>query len=80
MAGLPEPRNDQNKLVHLSLKNPYLIIVLAVSLSILGTIAYHLIPKDLLPIFKMPAVQVLTLYPGMPADVVDKDITSHIIC
>src|SRR5207253_861143 len=30
------------------------------------------------PRFKTPAVQVLTLYPGMPAEVMEKDITSRL--
>ena len=33
---------------------------------------------DILPQFKTSAVQVLTLYPGMPAEVIEKDITSRI--
>jgi len=78
MTHLPESGHNKNTLVQLSLKAPHLMIVLAVALSILGAIAYFMIPKDLLPTFKMPAVQVLTLYPGMPADIVDKDITSRI--
>ena len=34
-------------------------------------------PVDILPQFKKSAMQVLTLYPGMPAMVVEKDITSR---
>ncbi len=65
-------------MVNLSLKNPYFIGVLVVIIGIMGTIAYSRLPKDLLPRFRIPAVQVLTLYPGMPTEVVEKDITSRI--
>ena len=34
-------------------------------------------PVDILPKFEKSAMQVLTLYPGMPAEVVEKDITSR---
>ncbi|MFO0907154.1 MAG: efflux RND transporter permease subunit [Isosphaeraceae bacterium] len=35
------------------------------------------IPVDILPVFKSPAVQVLTFYGGMPAASVEKDITNR---
>ena len=58
-------------LVRFALKNPYLILVSVVATAALGLIAYFRLPKDLLPLFKTPAVQILTLYPGMPAEVVE---------
>ena len=36
-----------------------------------------MIPVDILPVFKSPAVQVLTFYGGMPAVGMEKDITSR---
>ena len=36
-----------------------------------------MIPIDILPVFKSPAVQVLTFYGGMPAASVEKDITNR---
>ena len=50
-----------------SLKNPYAVIVGALTVVLLGAVAVSRIPTDILPAFKTPAVQVLTLYPGMPA-------------
>ena len=35
------------------------------------------IPVDILPVFKSPAVQVLTFYGGMPADGMEKNITNR---
>ena len=37
----------------------------------------YLIPIDILPVFKSPAVQVLTFYTGMPASSIEKDITNR---
>ena len=61
-----------------SLKNPYAVIVGALTVVLLGAVAVSRIPTDILPAFKTPAVQVLTLYPGMPAQVMEKDITSRL--
>ena len=61
-----------------SLKNPYAVIVGALTIVLLGAVAVSRIPTDILPAFKTPAVQVLTLYPGMPAQVMEKDITSRL--
>jgi len=65
-------------LVRGALRNPYLIIVLALGVAIIGITATLRLPTDILPLFKTPAVQVLTFYPGMPAEVMEKDITSRI--
>jgi multidrug efflux pump subunit AcrB len=35
-------------------------------------------PVDILPQFQTPAVQVVTFYPGMPAEVMEKDITTRL--
>ena len=36
------------------------------------------IPVDILPLFRTPAVQILTFYPGMPAEIVERDITNRL--
>src|SRR5258707_6840031 len=45
---------------------------------LLGGVSLTRIPADILPVFKAPAVQILTLFPGMPAEVMEKDITSRL--
>jgi len=45
--------------------------------SVLGSVMIPRMPVDILPQFKKSAMQVLTLYPGMPSEVVEKDITSR---
>ncbi len=59
------------------LKNPYLVIVLAAAIVVLGWFTYPKIAKDLLPIFETSAVQIVTFYPGMPPEIMEKDIMSR---
>src|SRR6266481_5650811 len=65
-------------MVKAALKNPYAVAVLALAILVIGLTAIYRLPTDLMPTFKTPAVQVLTLYPGMPADVMERDITSRL--
>ncbi|HDY68598.1 MAG TPA: efflux RND transporter permease subunit [Candidatus Scalindua sp.] len=64
-------------LVKIAFKNPYLILVFAIMVSVLAGVQIPRMPVDILPQFKKSAMQILTLYPGMPAEVVEKDITSR---
>lgn len=59
------------------LNNPYLVIVVALAIVVLGLYVYPKIPKDLLPTFETSAVQIVTFYPGMPPEVMEKDIMSR---
>jgi multidrug efflux pump subunit AcrB len=65
-------------IVKAALKNPYAVAVLALMILVLGTMSVIAIPKDILPVFKTPAVQILTFYQGMPASSVEKTITNRI--
>jgi multidrug efflux pump subunit AcrB len=65
-------------IVKAALKNPYAVAVLALMIVVLGVISVVSIPVDILPVFKAPAVQVLTYYPGMPASSIEKTITNRI--
>src|SRR3990172_11384365 len=65
-------------LVRSALRNPYLVIVGVLAVVIIGVTAILRIPTDILPLFKTPAVQILTFYPGMPAEIMEKDITSRL--
>jgi multidrug efflux pump subunit AcrB len=66
-----------NGLIRASLKNPIAVTVTVLTVVVLGVISLMAIPIDILPIFKSPAVQVLTFYSGMPAITVEKDITNR---
>src|SRR5579862_7013778 len=64
-------------LIRAALGNPYAVIVMSLAAAIFGALALAKIPVDILPVFKSPAVQVLTFYGGMPAEGVEKDITNR---
>ena len=64
-------------MIKLSFKNPYIVIVLVAVVFLLGGVLVPRMAVDILPQFKKSAMQILTLYPGMPAEVVEKDITSR---
>jgi multidrug efflux pump subunit AcrB len=66
------------KLTLAALRQPYTVVVAALMLVAIGVFALPRMATDLLPQFRTPAVQVLTLYPGMPAPVVEADITSRL--
>ncbi|MBA3547669.1 MAG: efflux RND transporter permease subunit, partial [Nannocystis sp.] len=66
------------KLTQAALRNPHLVLVAALMAVAVGVFALPRMATDLLPQFRTPAVQILTLYPGMPASVVEADITSRL--
>lgn len=65
-------------MLELAFKNKYLIIVVALLVAVISIVVIQRLPVDILPNYNTSAVQVLTLYPGMPAEVMEKDITSRL--
>ena len=65
------------KAIEVGLKNPYLVVVLVLGTMVIGLRAMMDIPADLLPQFETPAVQIVTFYPGMPPEVMERDIMSR---
>ncbi len=65
-------------MIRTALKNPHLVIVSALVIVALGVYTYRKIPADLLPMFDTAAVQIVTFYPGMPTEVMEKDIMSRL--
>src|SRR5260370_1448531 len=65
-------------IVKFALKNPYAVAVHALMILVIGFLAAYSIPVDILPVFKAPAVQVMTYYQGMPTSSVEKTITNRI--
>src|SRR6266513_2879553 len=66
-----------NGLIRFSLNNHYAVTVLVLTIAVLGALTVGMIPIDILPPFKSPAVQVLTFFGGMPATNVENDITNR---
>lgn len=65
-------------MLKLAFQNKYLVIVFSLLVVIISLVALQKLPVDILPTYKSSAVQILTLYPGMPAEVMEKDITSRL--
>ncbi len=65
-------------MIHRAIESPYVVAVGILLVMVLGTVAYRQLPADLLPVFRTPAVQIVTFYPGMPPEVMERDITSRL--
>src|SRR4029078_9644624 len=68
---------DMNGLIRASLANPRAVTVSVRAILFVGYFSIASIPIDILPIFKSPAVQVLTFYSGMPASSIEKAINNQ---
>src|SRR5262249_11860308 len=66
-----------NGLIRASLANPRAVTVSVLAILFVGWFSVKSLPIDILPVFKSPAVQVLTFYSGMPASSIEKDITNR---
>src|SRR3954447_1542573 len=66
-----------NGLIRFSLNNPYAITVAMLTVVLLGGLTVTDMPRDVLPVSKSPAVQVLTFYGGLSSSNVEKDITAR---
>jgi multidrug efflux pump subunit AcrB len=67
-----------NGLIRASLRNPHAVTVFCLTIVVIGSLCLTMIPIDILPVFKSPAVQVLTFYGGMPAAGIENAITNRI--
>ncbi|MBI1901417.1 MAG: efflux RND transporter permease subunit, partial [Planctomycetia bacterium] len=72
------PVEGSSWLVSTAIRNPYLVVVLCLMIAVIGYVSFTRIAVDILPAFDTPAVQVLTLYPGMPTEIMERDITNRI--
>jgi multidrug efflux pump subunit AcrB len=66
-----------NGLIHFSLGNPRAVTVLMFTVLLAGLVSLASIPADILPVYRSPAVQVLTFYNGMAATSVESGITAR---
>ncbi|MEP7361887.1 MAG: efflux RND transporter permease subunit [Acidobacteriota bacterium] len=60
-----------------SIRNPYLIVVLCLVLTVVGVTAVVRMPVDLFPAIRIPVVVVATFYAGMPPEQIEADITGR---
>ena len=62
----------------LSIKQPVLATMLAVSLVTLGIFSYQRLPIDQFPDVEIPVLTVQTLYPGASPETVEREVTKRI--
>ncbi|MGC1416196.1 MAG: efflux RND transporter permease subunit, partial [Candidatus Acidiferrum sp.] len=59
-----------------AIKYPFLIIVICLGISIVGTVALVRMPVDLFPPINIPVVVIATFYSGMPPEQIETNITN----
>ncbi|HEY4086264.1 MAG TPA: efflux RND transporter permease subunit [Bryobacteraceae bacterium] len=60
-----------------AIRTPYLIIVIALIVAVLGGVSVARMPVDMFPSINIPMVVVATFYNGMPPEQIESDITSR---
>src|SRR5262249_31450557 len=66
-----------NWLILGSLRNTYAVTVSVLAVLLIGWQVLKSMPRDILPVYRSPAVQVLTFFGGMPASEVENDISNR---
>jgi multidrug efflux pump subunit AcrB len=70
-----ENKKEEKGIAAFAINNPHFTVVACLIATLMGTLSLVLLPKDLLPPANLPAVQILSFYPGMPVDHVEQDLT-----
>ncbi|GAP69511.1 multidrug efflux pump subunit AcrB [Bacteroidales bacterium 6E] len=65
-------------ITELSIKRPTLIVVIFAALAFLGIFSYQKLNYELLPNFAMPALTIVTTYPGASSSEVENSVTKKI--
>lgn len=65
-------------ITELSIKRPTLIVVIFAALTFLGIFSYQKLNYELLPNFAMPALTIVTTYPGASSSEVENSVTKKI--
>ncbi len=60
-----------------SIRNPYLIVVVCLIVTVIGITSVARMPVDLFPSINIPQVVVATFYSGMPPEQIETDITGR---
>src|SRR5215510_7937911 len=60
-----------------AIRTPYLIVVVALIIAVVGGTALVRMPVDMFPNINIPLVVVATFYNGMPPEQIETDITSR---
>lgn len=65
-------------ITELSIKRPTLIVVIFTALTFLGIFSYQKLNYELLPNFAMPALTIVSVYPGASSSEVENSVTKKI--
>src|SRR5438128_12096587 len=60
-----------------SIRNPYLVVVACLIVTVIGLTSVARMPVDLFPAINIPEVVVATFYSGMPPEQIETDITGR---
>src|SRR3954468_22987925 len=60
-----------------SIRNPYLVVVACLIVTVIGLTSVARMPIDLFPAINIPEVVVATFYSGMPPEQIENDITGR---
>jgi multidrug efflux pump subunit AcrB len=60
-----------------SIRNPYLVVVVCLIVTVIGLTSVVRMPVDLFPTINIPEVVVATFYSGMPPEQIETDITGR---
>ena len=61
-----------------AIRTPYLIVVICLVITLVGTVSVIRMPVDLFPAMNIPVVAVATFYSGMPPEQIEGNITYHL--
>ena len=62
----------------LSIKQPVLATMLAVTLMVLGVFSYRQLAVDMFPDIEFPIITVVTVYPGASPETVEREVSKRI--
>jgi len=63
------------KLPKLTVKNPVSTSMVFLAILLFGMVAYFMLPKDMLPDIELPALTIVTVYPGASAEEVEQQVS-----
>lgn len=64
------------KLPETGTSRPVFTLMLFLAIFMFGTLAYRMLPRDVLPEIELPALTIVTVYPGASAEDVEREVTS----
>jgi hydrophobe/amphiphile efflux-1 (HAE1) family protein len=64
------------RLPKITVNSPVTTIMVFLAIMLFGIVSYFMLPKDMLPDIELPAITVVTIYPGASAEEVEQQISN----